>query len=174
MLFLTCFNLKLFKFFYFTLINNWLTQNMIIERQWRKDEPILKLNSNQIFVFGSNLAGRHGAGAALAAKKHFNAKYGCGVGITGQCYAIPTKDKKIKTLPLNEIKGFVDDFIAFAKQNSHLEFLVTPIGCGLAGYSVKEIAPLFENSPQNCILPDIFKPFLRLEPIHSECAKLKP
>ena len=107
-----------------------------------------------IFVFGSNLAGRHGKGAALYAKVHKEAKYGQGVGRQGNSYAIPTKDEKLQTLPIDEIKPHVDDFINYAKSNPNLDFEVTRIGCGLAGYSDEDIAPLFKEAPDNCFLPD--------------------
>lgn len=107
----------------------------------------------KIFVFGSNLAGRHGAGAAKFARSHHGAVYGQGVGLQGNSYAIPTKDFNIKTLPLQSIKPYVQAFLEFAEQNPGLEFFVTPIGCGLAGYSPEQIAPLFRGAPANCILP---------------------
>lgn len=107
----------------------------------------------QIFVFGSNLAGRHGKGAALFARQHHGAIYGQGVGLQGQSYAIPTKDSYLRTLPLYEIDGYVNQFINFAYEHPELTFLVTRIGCGLAGYKDNQIAPLFRNAPNNCILP---------------------
>jgi aldehyde:ferredoxin oxidoreductase len=97
-----------------------------------------------IFVFGSNLAGRHGAGAALYARKYKGAVYGQGVGLQGQSYAIPTKDKWVQTLPLNEINEYVQEFIKFAADHPELKFELTAIGCGLAGYSPKDIAPMFK------------------------------
>jgi hypothetical protein len=110
--------------------------------------------SPKIFVFGSNLAGRHGKRAALAARNEHGAVYGVGVGRTGNSYAIPTKDEDIQTLPLERIKGYVDDFLNYAKANPSLEFEVTRIGCGLAGYSDAEISPMFSSAPDNCHLPD--------------------
>lgn len=107
-----------------------------------------------IFVFGSNLAGRHGKGAALYAKVNKGAIYGQGIGRQGNSYAIPTKDENLQTLPIDKIKPHVDDFINYAKSNPNLDFEVTRIGCGLAGYSDKDIAPLFKNAPNNCFLPD--------------------
>lgn len=107
-----------------------------------------------IFVFGSNLAGIHGAGAAKFAHIYRGAIYGQGIGMQGNSYAIPTKDKRIRTLPLNVIKEHVDDFIQFAKDNPELEFEVTRIGCGLAGYKDAQIAPMFEDAPSNCVLPE--------------------
>jgi hypothetical protein len=103
-----------------------------------------------IFVFGSNLAGRHGAGAAKFALENHGAVYGHGVGIQGRSYAIPTKDQHIKTLPLYIIKLHVNVFKLFARQHEELTFYVTPIGCGLAGYKRKQIRPFFEGMPANC------------------------
>lgn len=108
---------------------------------------------NTIFVFGSNLAGRHGKGAALTAFKAHGAIYGQGYGLQGNSFAIPTKDEDIKTLPLGKIRGYVDSFIKFASLNPQLKFSVTRIGCGLAGYEDADIAPMFEKAPENCILP---------------------
>jgi hypothetical protein len=108
-----------------------------------------------IFVFGSNLAGRHGRGAALYAVQYKGAKYGQGVGRQGDSYAIPTKDMYIRTLPLATIEQYVRDFIKYASDSDE-EFQITPIGCGLAGYSYEEIAPFFADAPDNCILPDEF------------------
>jgi len=109
-----------------------------------------------IFVFGSNLAGRHGKGAALYAKQHKGARYGQGVGLQGNSYAIPTKDQNIKTLPLETIKIYIDEFIKFAINNPDLTFEVTKIGCGLAGYMPKDIAPMFKGVPGNVLLPQEF------------------
>lgn len=106
-----------------------------------------------VFVFGSNLAGRHGRGAAAYARTHKGAIYGQGQGRQGNSYGIPTKDYNIRTLPVQTIKQFVDTFIAYAKANMHETFEVTRIGCGLAGYSDTDIAPLFKDAPSNCVLP---------------------
>lgn len=114
----------------------------------------------QIFVFGSNLAGRHGAGAAKFARENHGAIYGYGEGIQGNSYAIPTKDIDIKTLPLEEIKKFVEEFKKFAAENDRYEFNVTRIGCGLAGYKDHQIAPMFRGSPSNCNLPREWRVFL--------------
>jgi len=99
-----------------------------------------------IFVFGSNEAGRHGAGAALFAYKNHGAIIGQGVGIQGYSYAIPTKDRKLKTLDLDKIKVYVNEFIKDAKIHGVFTFMVTEIGCGLAGYTPEEIAPLFKET----------------------------
>ena len=106
-----------------------------------------------IFVFGSNLAGVHRRGAAKDALDLHGAIYGQGVGLQGRSYAIPTKDGRIRTLPLDRIKIYVDRFIRFAIEHKELTFNVTRIGCGLAGYSDRDIAPMFKDAPLNCILP---------------------
>ena len=107
-----------------------------------------------IFVFGSNLAGRHGKGAALCAKNSHGAMYGVGVGRTGNAYAIPTKDASIRTLPLSRIAFYVTEFLEYARANQDIEFEVTKIGCGLAGYREQDIKPMFKDAPMNCHLPD--------------------
>lgn len=106
-----------------------------------------------IFVFGSNLLGHHGAGAALHAKEKWGALYGVGIGRTGQSWAIPTKDEKINTLSLIHINAYVRAFKAYALKHPYLDFQVTAIGCGLAGYQPSDIMPLFTGSPANCHLP---------------------
>jgi hypothetical protein len=120
------------------------------------DNYINELKANEIFVFGSNLKGVHGAGAAKLAREKFGAQMGVGIGITGQCYAIPTKDEMIWTLPLTRIEEYVIDFLEYAKENSDKTFLVTQIGCGLAGYTPEDIAPMFKNHPNNVIIPKEF------------------
>jgi hypothetical protein len=106
-----------------------------------------------IFVFGSNLAGRHGKGAALFARANHGAVYGQGVGRTGNSYAIPTKDAKLQTLPLPTIRSYILDFLDYAKAHPELTFNVTRVGCGLAGYTDQDIAPLFAGHPANCNMP---------------------
>jgi hypothetical protein len=117
-----------------------------------------KLAKDTVFVFGSNLAGRHGKGAAKLAMKSYGAMYGHGIGIQGNSYAIPTKDEHLNVLSLEEIKRFADVFIEYTKQESFY-FYLTPIGCGLAGYTPQEIAPLFKGV-QYCWLPDTWLPFI--------------
>jgi hypothetical protein len=121
-------------------------------------DDIKKLEQGHIFVFGSNLSGRHGKGAAKTALG-WGAKWGQGAGLQGRTYGIPTKDASIRrTLTVIEIKPFIDEFIEFAKNNPDLTFLVTEIGCGLAGYKQKDIAPLFINAVdvENIHLPEKF------------------
>ena len=109
-----------------------------------------------IFVFGSNLAGRHGKGAALYARTHHGALYGQGEGLQGHSYAIPTKDHKLRPLPLPEIERHVRTFLAFAEAHPELEFQVTAIGCGLAGYKPEQIAPMFKLYTSNVHPPSEF------------------
>lgn len=111
---------------------------------------ITKLSNCEIFVFGSNLAGQHGGGAARMAHDHFGAEWGVGVGPTGQCYAIPTMHGGIK-----KIKPYVDEFIQYAKEHPNNRFLLTRIGCGIAGFTDEEIAPLFDDATS---LPNVTFP----------------
>lgn len=113
-----------------------------------------------IFVFGSNLAGIHGAGAALYARKHHGAIYGQGIGLQGQSYAIPTKDARSITLPIREITKYVNQFIDFAGRSPSMAFMVTRIGCGLAGYTDIQIAPLFKDATENCVLPNEWEQYI--------------
>lgn len=112
------------------------------------------------FVFGSNLAGRHGAGAAKWAMKHCGAKYGVGWGFTGNSFAIPTKDAQIETLPMGVIAEYVDDFVVIAADGFEDTFFIAQIGCGLAGYTKEQIAPLFKDAPDNCVFPIEWKEIL--------------
>ena len=111
---------------------------------------------DHVFTFGSNTMGRHGKGAALFAVKHRGAVYGRGVGYQGNSYAIPTKNGQLQTLRLGVISGHVDHFLRFAAWRPDLRFQVTPIGCGLAGYRPEQIAPMFADAPDNCVLPEEF------------------
>ena len=99
-----------------------------------------------IFVFGSNLAGRHGLGAAKYARESLGAEYGVGEGPTGSCYALPTKDENLKVRSLQDIEKSVVRFLEYAGMTEDT-FKVTPIGCGLAGYKVQEIRAIFMKHP---------------------------
>ena len=114
-------------------------------------ERITHLEKNEIFVFGSNLAGAHGGGAAYIAYKKFGAIWGQGVGLQGQSYGSPTMQGGVET-----IKPYVDEFIEFARQHPEYTFLVTPIGCGIAGFTADDIAPLFAHAihTDNILLPE--------------------
>lgn len=120
---------------------------------------ITRLKDNEVFVFGSNYAGRHGKGAAKQALS-FGARYGVGEGLKGRTYGIPTKDNSLRVLPLDRIKKHVDKFIEFAISRPDLIFLVTEIGTGLAGYKIKQIAPLFKGIPSNVKCSERFKRYL--------------
>lgn len=113
-------------------------------------------SKDHIFVFGSNLAGRHGKGAALEALMKYKAKYGVGVGRTGDAYAIPTKGFDMETLPIHEIYKHVNNFLAYARENPELKFFITAVGTGLAGHKIEDIAPMFYSAPENCTLPESF------------------
>ena len=114
-------------------------------------ERITELKAGEVFVFGSNLSGSHGGGAAWLAYKRFGAIWGQGVGLQGQSYGIPTMQGGVET-----IKPYVDEFIEFARQHAELTFLVTKIGCGIAGFAESEIAPLFKTAHDvaNIVLPE--------------------
>jgi len=119
--------------------------------------------TDPIFVFGSNLAGRHGKGAALWARQHRGAAYGVAEGRTGNAYAIPTKDERIRTLPLDTIREHAARFLRYARDQSRETFQLTPIGCGLAGYSPAQIAPMFRGAPSNVLMPAEFAAVLSQE-----------
>lgn len=114
---------------------------------------IHSLQDDEVFVFGSNLQGQHGGGAARIAYDKFGAEWGIGVGMTGNCYAIPTMQGGVET-----IKPYVDEFIDYAKEHPEQKFLVTRIGCGIAGFRASQIAPLFREAMtmENVALPKDF------------------
>ena len=114
-----------------------------------------------VFVFGSNLAGIHGAGSAREALLRHGAIYGQGIGLAGNSYAIPTKDRDIISMPLEEIEPYVREFVAFAASHPTWTFNVVAIGCGLAGRTPAQMAPMFADSPPNVNLPDSFTSVLK-------------
>ena len=126
-----------------------------------QDTLIKSLKPNEVFVFGSNTSGRHGKGAAKQAMS-WGAVYGQSDGLQGRTYGIPTLDGRFKKLDLRRIQYFVDNFIVFASEHTELTFLVTDIGCGLAGFKHKEIAPMFRDAliVPNIVLPKSFKTLL--------------
>lgn len=113
-----------------------------------------------VFVFGSNEAGVHGAGAAAHAYAKKGARWGRSYGHCGDSFAIPTKDEYIETMPLSRIKQYVDGFLAYAAGHRKLRFQVTAIGCGLAGYKHSDIAPMFKGATINCEFDEAWRPFL--------------
>jgi O-acetyl-ADP-ribose deacetylase (regulator of RNase III) len=121
---------------------------------------ITTLADNEIFVFGSNLAGTHGGGVARRAYDKFGAIWGKGVGLQGKSYAIPTMQGGTET-----IRPYVDEFIRFAQSHPNMKFLVTAIGCGIAGFNPKDIAPLFRDAVEieNIFMPKSFWSILKME-----------
>ena len=121
-------------------------------------EWITELRPNEVFVFGSNLQGMHGGGAARIAHEKFGAEWGVGVGMTGRCYAIPTMQGGVET-----IRPYVDQFVRYAAEHPEQIFFVTPIGCGIAGFREEEIAPLFAAAcnMQNVALPQGWREMCR-------------
>ena len=125
------------------------------------------LPKDMVFVFGSNLAGRHGKGAALVARNRYGAEYGNGEGIQGNSYALPTKDKRIKSMNLSAIQTHIREFIQYAAYNKNINFFITAVGCGLAGYKHEQIAPLFYKEMKeydydfnNCSFPNQWREYL--------------
>ena len=116
--------------------------------------------SKQVFVFGPNEAGIHGAGAAKTAYEKHGARWGKSYGHHGDSFAIPTKDENIDTMPIDRIKGYVEGFLAYAEGHRKLTFKVTRIGCGLAGIPDEEIAPMFTLAPKNCLFDSKWSEFL--------------
>jgi hypothetical protein len=125
-----------------------MTQNTF--RRYHKDG--LLPDEGEVFVFGSNLSGRHGAGAALVAR-HLGAKYGLGKGPCGKTYAIPTKGKRLEVLSITTIAKHVAEFVNYTKEHPEVSFFVTAVGCGLAGYKHQDIAPYFKEAI-NCSFPE--------------------
>ncbi len=126
--------------------------------KYNKNGFITELDDNEIFVFGSNKAGRHGAGAAKQAHDYFGAEYGVGEGITGQCYAFPTLDKYLQPLEWYELLESRDRLfnLAYLMEDTGDKsiFLLTKVGCGLAKYSEHKIKSMFKDTPSNIIKPE--------------------
>lgn len=110
----------------------------------------------RIFVFGSNLSGMHMGGSAKFALENCGAIWGQGVGPQGQSYAIPTLDEGLQRLPLPIIENHVKDFIEYARRNPRMKFNIVAIGCGIAGFTPEQIAPMFKNPLRNFVLPKEF------------------
>ena len=129
-----------------------MENRQIINGNRISSNTIEKLNDNEIFVFGSNIQGMHGGGAAWYAHKNFGAEWGIGEGFTGRTYALPTMEGTAS------MKKAIAHFIDCAKQHPELTFLVTAVGCGIAGYTPKEVAPMFREalSVENIYLPKVF------------------
>jgi len=122
----------------------------------RRTSPrrITELAEGEVFVFGSNASGAHGAGAALTAYERFGAIWGQGRGLQGQSYGIDTMSG------WDALVADVRDFLGFAREHPELTFLLTPVGTGIAGWSATEVAPLFADAPDNVLLPESFAALL--------------
>lgn len=137
-------------------VDMYFFKNVVLEMRSAREytpEKITSLNEGEIFVFGSNIHGIHGGGAARFAYEHFDAEWGVGEGLTGKCYALPTMEGGV-----DYIEGKVMAFIECAKEHPELKFYVTPVACGIAGFSEEEIAPLFRDAMEltNVVLPKSF------------------
>ncbi|USE84229.1 A1S_2505 family phage non-structural protein [Acinetobacter tibetensis] len=125
------------------------------------DETIVKsLPEDTVFVFGSNMAGTHAGGAAKIALLHFGAMKGAGRGWAGQSYAIPTMNEHLQQMPLSQIQHYIDDFKIYTQHHPKTKYFITSVGCGVAGYKVEEIAPMFKGISHNVIFPASFRPFV--------------
>lgn len=132
-------------------------------RFYPDDKWVTALPNNLLFVFGSNLAGIHGKGAAKVARANFGARLGQGAGLAGQSYAIPTKDARLRVLPLRDIEPYVSEFVALTQTRDDVYYFVTAVGCGEAGYRAADIAPLFSGC-QHCYFPQAWEPFINARP----------
>jgi hypothetical protein len=128
--------------------------------QYHDETIVTELPEDTVFVFGSNLAGIHDSGAARVAAQHFAAVNGVGRGWAGQSFAIPTLNEHIQQMPLSQIEHYVDDFKIYAKNHPKVKYFLTALGCGIAGYKVSEIAPLFKGIHSNVIFPESFRPYI--------------
>lgn len=122
-------------------------------REFARVAEAMERDPNAVVVFGSNLAGRHGAGAAKVARERYGAVYGVGEGLRGRSYALPTKDEEMRTRNPTAVRISVDRFLSLARVARETAFVVTRVGTGLAGYDDRDIAPMFANAPRNCLLP---------------------
>ena len=128
--------------------------------QYHDESIITELPENTIFVFGSNLAGQHDNGAARIAAQYFAAVKGVGRGWAGQSFAIPTLNEHLQQMPLSQIAHYVNDFKIYAQNHQKMKYFLTALGCGIAGYKVSEIAPLFKGIHSNVIFPESFRPYI--------------
>lgn len=110
-------------------------------------------SDSRVFVFGSNLLGQHAGGAADYAHRELSAVWGVGEGETGRAYALPTCDAPGSPLTIDEVSAAVDRFLEHARNNPNTTYFVSEVGCGIAGFTAAEIAPLFAAAPSNCDLP---------------------
>lgn len=128
--------------------------------QYHNEDTTTQLAANCVFVFGSNMAGQHHDGAARVAAQHFGALQGVARGWMGQSYAIPTLNEHLQSMPLSQIEHYVNDFKIYTHNHPRQHYFITALGCGMAGYKVSEIAPLFKGISENVILPESFKAYV--------------
>lgn len=128
--------------------------------QYHNESIVKNLAEDTTFVFGSNMAGEHTSGAAKTALDYFGALKGVGRGWSGQSFAIPTMNEHLQQMPLSQIQHYIDDFKIYTKNHPKNKYFVTSIGCGVAGYQVEEIAPMFKGISHNVIFPVSFRPFV--------------
>jgi len=133
---------------------------MIMSYHYHNETIIKNLAEDMVFVFGSNMAGTHAGGAAKIALQHFGATRGVGRGWAGQSFAIPTMNEHLQQMPLSQIEYYIDDFKIYVKNHAQTIFFITAVGCGVAGYKVEEIAPMFKGIAHNVIFPESFRPFV--------------
>lgn len=134
-------------------------------------ENISELEPNQVFVFGSNLAGEHVGGAAKVAREKFGAEWGVGEGMTGRCYAFPTLTEDLDQIPHWKLEKHIDNFFKTALDNPDKEFILTKVGCGIANYPEKYMKALFVDSPKNVIKPEGWHANMRSQPTLDEFVK---
>lgn len=127
--------------------------------QYHDENIVTALPEDTVFVFGSNMAGQHTHGAARIAQQYFGAMKNVGRGWAGQSFAIPTLNEHLQRVPLSQIEHYIDDFKIYVKHHPKIKYFITALGCGIAGYKVSEIAPLFKGIHDNVILPESFKPY---------------
>lgn len=131
-----------------------ITELTLDQREVVRVSALMAELPTAVFVFGSNRAGIHGGGAALVAWRTYGARWTIGEGLSGRAYGIPTKDDHIESLALDQVADHVARFLLFAANHLEWTFVVTRIGCGLAGFTDEQIAPLFRDAPANCELPE--------------------
>lgn len=129
--------------------------------KFHQDGDVPDPEDKAVFVFGSNLAGLHGKGAALVAKHMYGAEQGVGQGHTGSAYAIPTKDRWLRSRNLYDVKRSVNEFLQFAKDHPEMDFFVTRVGCGLAGYADADISVMFRGASRNCSFAKQWRRYLQ-------------
>ncbi|MDP3718813.1 MAG: hypothetical protein Q8T13_13695 [Acidobacteriota bacterium] len=151
--------------------NDWPHPHVTPRSEQERDRLLTVVPDRLVFVFGSNLAGRHMGGAARDAVDYFEAEMGKGYGWHGRSYAIPTMDVGLRTLPLHFIAGHVDRFLVAAMAEPDFTFYVTAVGTGIAGLTHEQMAPFFVGAPSNVLLPVEWLPLLSAQATTTEGAR---